>query len=276
MKNIKVTLLHHTPLYIASDGARTCWSSQDKSDTCLTLTCDSCGTKSIDSEEGITNFEMNIGDDNQHECHNCKSMKNHWEKYIGPKDLALIDRVGNQFHHASILEHISMNFFIDGISRACLQELARHRIASLSVKSSRYTLKELKDEPHFLNGWCISDSFEETDFNNDGYNRALKYLVMTDDFRVDICSIGALDNLLETIQLGISNDKAKYCMPESYRTQLTWTINMRSLQNFLSLRTDRTALPEIQHLAHLIYEALPADAQSLVAHCVKGIDDATV
>jgi len=26
-----------------------------------------------------------------------------------------------------------------------LQELARHRIASLSVKSTRYTLKELKD-----------------------------------------------------------------------------------------------------------------------------------
>ena len=152
MKNIKVTLLHHTPLYIASDGARTCWASQDKSDTCLILVCDSCGTKSIDSEEGIINFEMSIGDDNQHECHNCKSMKNHWEKYIGPKDLALIDRVGNQFHHSSILEHITFNFFIDGISRACLQELARHRVSSFSVKSSRYVLaKELKHEQPFIN-----------------------------------------------------------------------------------------------------------------------------
>ena len=259
MKNIKVTLLHHTPLHIASDGARTCWSSQDKSDTCLILVCDSCGTKSIDSEEGITNFEMNIGDDNQHECHNCKSMKNHWEKYIGSKDLALIDRVGNQFHHSSILEHISFNFFIDGISRACLQEISRHRVASLSVKSSRFTLKELKNEYFTIPKDYASIEWEIID----------KYLVRTGDLDVDIFSVRALKNLSSLIQSGKSNDKAKYCMPESYRTQLTWTINMRSLQNFLSLRTDKKALPEIQHLARLIYEALPSDAQSLVAHCIK-------
>ena len=68
----------------------------------------------------------------------------------GEKDIELIDRVGNKFKHASTLEHLTYNFYIKGISRACLQELARHRMASFSVKSSRYTLKELKDEPSFL------------------------------------------------------------------------------------------------------------------------------
>ena len=265
MKNIKVTLLHHTPLYIASDGARTCWSSQDKSDTCLVLVCDSCGTRSVDSEEGITNFEMNIGDDNQHECNNCKSMKNHWEKLIGPKDLALINRVGNEFRHASILEHISFNFFIDGISRACLQEISRHRIASLSVKSSRYTISELRKEESFTEYTDINDQ----EYLPTGRTRAEKYLVMTTDERVNRYTILALDNLRALVATGMSNDLSKYAIPEAYRTQLTWTINMRSLQNFLSLRTDRTALPEIQHLAHLIYKTLPADAQSLVVHCIK-------
>ena len=52
----------------------------------------------------------------------------------GEADKALIDRVGNQFKHASTLEHLNYNFYISGISRACLQELARHRMASLSVK----------------------------------------------------------------------------------------------------------------------------------------------
>ncbi len=130
MDAIKVTLLHSTPLHIASDGARTCWSSQDKSDTC--------------KHEAVT-YTSRLDDSIRTECSICET--EHLDIVnIGPKDLALIDRVGNQFHHASILEHISFNFFIDGISRACLQELARHRIASLSVKSSRYTLKELKDE----------------------------------------------------------------------------------------------------------------------------------
>ena len=243
MKNIKVTLLHHTPLYIASDGARTCWSSQDKSDTERTYE---------DIPFGKTRSLTTIK--------------------IGPKDLALIDRVGNQYHHASILEHITFNFFIDGISRACLQEISRHRIASLSVKSSRYTISELRKEEAFTEYTDINDQ----EYLPTGRERAEKYLVMTTDERVNRYSILALDNLRDLVATGMSNDLSKYAIPESYRTQLTWTINMRSLQNFLSLRTDRTALPEIQHLAHLIYEALPTDAQSLVAHCVKGGDDAKV
>lgn len=227
MKNIKVTLLHHTPLYIASDGARTCWSSQDKSDT-----------------DRISSV-------------------------IGPKDLALIDRVGNQFRHASILEHISMNFFIDGISRACLQELARHRHASLSVKSSRYTLTELKRLAPFKNSFDdLRINTKDEYINKDGI-LASDYLVMTSCDTVNTNSVYALERLRAALANGISNDICKYCMPEAYRTQLTWTINLRSLQNFISLRTDRTALPEIQHLARLIYAALPADLQSLVSHCVK-------
>ena len=251
MKNIKVTLLHHTPLYIASDGARTCWASQDKSDTC----------KHGNYKEPSTEFGV-------YECLDCGSTDTETIE-IGSKDLALLDRVGNQVHHGSILEHISFNFFIDGISRACLQELARHRIASLSVKSTRYTLKELKFEQPFIE---INSAIE----NYIDKERALKYLVRVDEPLVDAASIEALDKLRSILTKGISNDIAKYCLPESYRTQLTWTINMRSLQNFLSLRTDHKALPEIQLLARLIYKALPADAQSLVAHCVKGREDATV
>ncbi len=252
MNNIKVTLLHHTPLHISADGARTCWSSQDKSDTAKERLCPSCNS---------CDFEFLPQPMDYYKCNNCNAefTSPNYDKQIGSKDLALIDRVGNQFHHASILEHISFNFFIDGISRACLQEVARHRLASPSVKSSRFTLKELKNEYFTIPKDYDSIEWEIID----------KYIVRTGDLDVDIFSVRALKNLSSLIQSGKSNDKAKYCMPESYRTQLTWTINMRSLQNFLSLRTDRKALPEIQLLARLIYKALPADAQSLVAHCIK-------
>ena len=66
----------------------------------------------------------------------------------GKKDKELIDRVGNKFKHSSTLEHLNYTFYIQGVSRALLQELARHRMASLSAKSTRYTLKELKEECH--------------------------------------------------------------------------------------------------------------------------------
>ena len=54
-------------------------------------------------------------------------------------------------------------------------------------------------------------------------------------------------------------DDAKYLLPESYKTSLVWTINARSLQNFLALRSSLSALPEIQELALNIYKAIPSE-----------------
>ncbi len=172
----------------------------------------------------------------------------------GEKDKALIDRVGNKFKHASTLEHLVYTFYIQGISRALLQELARHRMASLSVKSTRYTLKELK---------------EEEAFNLEDTKRAKKYLVFTDIDIVDEMSIKALENLRLILKQGISNDKAKYALPESYKTELTWTINARSLQNFINLRSDKSALWEIRNLAHALYNNLPNDHQYLFDDYLK-------
>ena len=40
--------------------------------------------------------------------------------------------------HESPIEHVSFTFGIEGISRACLAQITRHRIASFSVQSQRY------------------------------------------------------------------------------------------------------------------------------------------
>ncbi len=171
----------------------------------------------------------------------------------GEKDKALIDRVGNKYKHASTLEHLVYTFYIQGISRALLQELARHRVASLSVKSTRYTLKELKEiEPFAL----------------DDYEGAARFIVLTGDKRVDSASIEALNRLQGLLKEGISNDIAKYALPESYKTELTWTINARSLQNFLSLRSSKSALWEIRNLAKALFETLPHEHKYLFRECI--------
>ncbi|WP_300702110.1 FAD-dependent thymidylate synthase [uncultured Campylobacter sp.] len=170
----------------------------------------------------------------------------------GDIDKELIDRVGNKFKHASTLEHLNYTFYIQGISRACLQELARHRHASLSVKSTRYTLKELRKEEEFKN---INKNSQ-------------KYLVLTGNEAVDMASVKALENLRKILNEGISLDIAKYCLPESYKTELTWSINARSLQNFLSLRSSKSALWEIRNLAKVIFEALPSEHKFIFEGCI--------
>lgn len=149
--------------------------------------------------------------------------------------LERIERVGNKNKHASTLEHVNYTFDIDGISRACLQELARHRHQSLSVKSTRYTLKELKNAGvSELGDFYVSSTYE-----------------------VDMVVEYTLLSLQSVLQQGVANDKVKYCLPEAYKTSLVSTMNMRGLQNFLALRTSKAALWEIRDLANAMYNVIP-------------------
>lgn len=134
-----------------------------------------------------------------------------------------------------------------------MQEVARHRHTSPSVKSTRYTLKELRNEGEFKIG----------DFEN-----ASRYLVLCGNEEVDNASIKALENLRTILQKSISLDIAKYCLPESYKTELTLTINARSLQNFISLRSSKSALWEIRNLANALFEALPQEHKFIFEHCL--------
>jgi thymidylate synthase (FAD) len=68
---------------------------------------------------------------------------------------------------------------------------------------------------------------------------------------------------------GYANDKTKYCMPECFRTNLVSTWNVRSLQNFLTLRTSSAALEEIRDLAHAIYNALPMSHRFMFQHIME-------
>jgi thymidylate synthase (FAD) len=156
-------------------------------------------------------------------------------------------RVGNKYKHSSTLEHIQYTFDIDGISRACLQELARHRHASMSVKSTRYTLKELKDSSNYKD-----------------------FLVQTGNDMIDRRNFTFLSSVRSMLNEGLSNDIVKYMLPEAYKTSLVWTINMRSLQNFLYLRTSKAALWEIRDLANNIYDKLPEDHKFMLKDSLNG------
>lgn len=219
---MKIELLHSTPLFVASTAIRKCWASEDKSDTV--------------HYEGATY------------CGYCEQMLStgHTEVELGEKDKELIYRIGNKNKHSSTLEHLSYSFDIDGISRACLQELARHRMASYSVKSTRYTLKELRDYNPF--------------HNDDNYAR---FFVATGNKDIDETTEETLGILQSELIKGISNDKAKYMLPEAYKTSLVMTINARSLQNFLELRTSPHALWEIRELAYGLFDKLPDEHKYL-------------
>jgi thymidylate synthase (FAD) len=151
--------------------------------------------------------------------------------------------------HDSVLEHISYSWLIEGLSRAALQELARHRMASMTVRSTRFT----------LNKFVKQDNINVID------------LIKPDlDPRVKELTIKHMNELIDLAKKEkIPNDKLKYALPEAFETRLVWTINARSLRNFFKLRSDRSALAEMQELAHKIYMELPNLHTALYNDVVK-------
>ena len=167
---------------------------------------------------------------------------------ISEEDKNFLERIINKNKHKSIAEHLVYTFDIDGISRACLQELARHRIASYSVKSTRYTLKELKEA-----------------------DKMKHFLVLTGNTELDYANIDYLLLLKNKLLAGsIANDVAKYMLPEAYKTSLVMTINARSLQNFIELRSSKSALWEIQNLAKAMFDAIPTEHKYLFEDFTQG------
>ena len=195
------------------------------------------------------------------------SLSDSTNNVLGEKDKELIYRVGNKFKHSSTLEHVFYNFEIDGISRGLLQELARHRIASLTVKSTRYTLKELKNigllTADDVEDWCVIPK------------SLLKEASPSEllEWKEDIAT--QLNIVQKYLKRGLSNDKVKYMLPESYKTKLVWSINMRSLQNFLSLRTDKSALEEIRDMATEVYNSLHDGHKYMLVDYAKTVGEET-
>ena len=193
----------------------------------------------------LASHAIRMSHDNHHLSDTSNSDDN-----IGVKDRQLIARVGNKLKHKSVLEQLVYWFDIDGISRACLQELARHRTARLTVKSTRYTLKELKNDD------CLF-----ADRN--------KYLVFVEDDAINSFNLKQLVNLQSALKRGVSNDISKYMLPEAFKTRLQWQIDGRNLQNFLELRTSKDALWEIRELAYSIFDNLPEEHKYLYVDSVK-------
>lgn len=232
-----VKLNHYTPLHIAAFAIRKCWASEGKSDTSLVQYCPDCG------------LPINIAANEDVMCDSCSYNGEHtFSKVVcGPADRDLIDRIGNKFKHASTLEHLVYNFDILGISRALLQEQMRHRMASPSVESSRYTLEKVLSS----------------------YGNVSDCLVKTGNADIDNLNLEHMQKLKDLINLKkIPRDISKYALVEAYKVNLSWTINARSLQNFISLRSNKAALWEIQDLANAVFNALPEDHRYLFEDCI--------
>ncbi len=161
------------------------------------------------------------------------------DKDVDHKELLL--RIIN-LGHDSILEHINLTYSIKGLSRACLQELARHRHISLSVESTRHTLRKKALQ---------SDDVE--------------YACGDDTLKLELADW--LAQIFQTYP-DMPNDELKYYLPEFWPTNLILTSNIRELRHILKLRTHPSALMEFRKLGVELFSRVPDDFKYLLEDCV--------
>ncbi len=153
--------------------------------------------------------------------------------------------------HESVLEHVVFTFRIEGISRAALAQITRHRLASFSVESQRYVKLEAPD-------MILPESIRSSRFASEAES-TMRYCM----------------NLYQRLLgEGIPAEDARFVTPQAVPTSLIVTMNARELRHFFSLRCCNRAQWEIRSLADEMLKLCRTEAPELFEDagpgCVSG------
>ncbi len=183
--------------------------------------------------------------------------------------------------HGSPLEH-SIYIFEITCSRVTSHQIVRHRIASYTQLSQRYSDKYLRQMISAITG-----SMSQAAYNGGSRVKFHQYSIVLRDFTdstndwnelLDIVSkafiippkiisgqdTGFLKNLLNAVSTyyellahGVPYEDARYVLPQSIKTRIIMTMNARELiESFLPLRMCSRAQWEIRYIAWSMWRIL--------------------
>lgn len=165
--------------------------------------------------------------------------------------------------HESPIEHVSFTFGIEGVSRALLAQITRHRLASFSVQSQRYVKKDrltVITPPAIAANPDAAALFQKTmDADLEAYCKLTELL--QPQYKEEFLRAGKSEREAATAAEKKAIEDARFVLPNACDTQMMVTMNARSLYNFFRLRCCNRAQWEIRALAdemlRLVCEVAP-------------------
>lgn len=145
-------------------------------------------------------------------------------------DVKIIEHV-KSLNHESTLEHgvVTVKFICD---RGVTHELVRHRIASYSQESTRYCNY---GKGKFGSEIAVIRPF----FWEDGSNESIQWYRAMES---------AEYIYLELISMGAKAQEARSVLPNSLKTEIVVTANVREWRKIFELRTSNAAHPQIRQI----------------------------
>lgn len=159
--------------------------------------------------------------------------------------IEFIRKIIKSGHHA-IVEHydISVRVISD---RGVTHEIVRHRIASYAQESTRYC--------NYASGKFGSEItvIEPCFWNTEDLEESLDSLSMEEKMKVWKSTMLYLEaSYLRLISLGATPQEARSILPNSLKTEIIMTMNLREWRHFLTLRTSKAAHPQMREIANMI------------------------
>ena len=162
--------------------------------------------------------------------------------------------------HQSPVEHVSFTFAIEGVSRALLAQLTRHRIASYSVQSQRYV--SMEDFEYVIPPEIQTDPESRVVFIESVETAGAVY----NEVRESLIEKYTAGGMSKSAAEKKANEDARYILPNAAATRLIVTMNARSLLHFFNLRCCNRAQWEIRELAVLMLRLVKPIAPNLFAN----------
>lgn len=140
--------------------------------------------------------------------------------------------------HESVIEHekISVRMVCD---RGVTHEIVRHRMASYSQESTRY---------------C--------NYQKDKFGRELTFIKPvfweedSPEYRVWAEAMRKIEEqYMQLVDMGATAQEARSILPNSLKTEIVVTMNLREWRHFFRLRTAAAAHPQMREIAGMVLEA---------------------
>jgi len=146
--------------------------------------------------------------------------------------VAFVKMIIKSGHH-SVLEHVSRTVRVI-CDRGVSHEIVRHRIAAYSQESTRYC-NYCKEK--FGSEITFIDPYPFIPKPSEAYDAWMKAMQQAEE------------HYFEIIRAGLGPQMARSVLPNSLKTEIVITYNVREWRHFFTLRTNKRAHPQMRQIA---------------------------
>jgi len=196
-------------------------------------------TEVIDTINDTTVGKYNNSYDDVDDWKDCKKQLSR-EAIRNEKRRAMHNRLIKVGHYGPY-EHGMYTFAVEGISRVCATQLRTHRHATFDQQSMRYV------------------KFEDIEVDEDNFRYPDEFS-LDEKAELERAYDTSLAHYKKLIGQGVGPEKARFVLPLGFKTNLSFSLNARSLMHIIDMRHAGDAQDEIRTLMDHVLDEFESKA----------------